>query len=241
MSFGHGSSLQCAWDRRPNRYRRTVSDEPVPPPPNPRPGVSQATLGRSYGLGGYGAPPIGGSAFTGSAYGGPASPGPTSGLRPADLRRRAAAAGIDAGAIVGPTLIAGLLGYFAIYRPACRSYAFLDGTRLDCSDAGAAGVWAWLLVAVTFLVVVVLYEVLPVGRHGATWGMSRIGVSVVDDREAQPIGWRRSALRSLLRWTVSVQLAGMGYWWAAVDDRGLTWHDLIGRTVVVEAPAADLL
>ncbi len=218
-----------------------MSDEPLLPPPIPRPGVSQATLGRSYGLGDFSGAPAGGGAFVGSAVAGPTSAGGGSRLEPAALRRRAAAAGIDAAAILVPTLVAGLLGYFAIYRPACRSYAFLDGTRLDCSDAGAAAVWAWLLVALTFLVVVALYEVLPVGRHGATWGMGRIGLSLVDDRTAAPVGWRRAALRSLLRWTVSLELVGMGYWWAAVDDRALTWHDLIGRTVVVDRPAPDPL
>lgn len=205
-----------------------------------RPGVSPAAIARPY-AGGFGAPPPTGlvpraaAAVAASATG---SAAPATGVVPAPLGRRARSAAIDLGLVAAPVAVAGLIGYFAIFRPACRTYPFLDGTRTDCSDAGGAAVGAWTLVIAVFVAAVVVAEVLPLVRRGATWGMGWSELALVDDRGAR-VSWPKVALRSLLRWTVSLELLGMGFWWAAVDARRLTFHDLICRTVVVDVAPSD--
>jgi uncharacterized RDD family membrane protein YckC len=202
-----------------------------PRPEHSRPVVSPAGIARPY-AGGLAAPPPSGQVPARALR---ADLATTGGPPPAPLGQRTRAAAIDAGLMAIPLLVAALVGYFAIFRTACRTYPFLDGTRTDCSDAGGAAVGAWALVVVVLLATVVLYEVLPIARRGATLGMRRTGLTLVDHR-GRRLSWRRSALRSFLRWTTSLEPAALGFWWAAVDDRRLTFHDLICRTVVVEDP-----
>ena len=195
-----------------------------------RPAVSSAALARPY-AGGLAAPPP-----SGVVPDRPVLPLVTgAGPRPAPLGRRFRSALMDAGLVAAPLLVAALVGYFAIFRPACRTYPFLGGTRTDCSEAGGAAAGAWVLVVVVLLAAVVALEVLPLARRGATFGMQWSGLALVDDG-GRTVSWRRVALRTLLRWTVSLEPLAMGFWWAAVDDRRLTFHDLICRTVVVEGP-----
>lgn len=212
-----------------------------PERPRGRPGVSPTAIARPYAAGFAAPPPTGhvpAVAAAGAVPAGALTTGAPSRIAPAPIGRRFRSAAIDLGLVAGPVAIAGLIGYFAIFRPACRTYPFLDGTRMDCSDAGGATVGAWALVLAVFVAAVALVEVLPLVRRGATYGMGWSDLSLVDDRGAR-VSWPRVALRSLLRWTVSLELVGMGYWWAAVDDRRLTFHDLICRTVVVDVAPSD--
>ena len=90
-----------------------------------------------------------------------------------------------------------------------------------------------MLVLVAFVGFVFLVEIRPIGRNGQTKSMRWFGVRVVDRAGSVVIGTKRAALRTLLRFTVSTSFGGMGYWWALVDHRQLTWHDLIVESAAV--------
>ena len=38
-------------------------------------------------------------------------------------------------------------------------------------------------------------------------------------------------------YVVSIASLGLGFFWAALDDRGLTWHDMISGTVITDTPS----
>ncbi len=53
--------------------------------------------------------------------------------------------------------------------------------------------------------------------------------------DLQRIGWRDACARYL--WALACLFpAGLGYWWALLDRRGLSLHDRLSRTRIVFAP-----
>lgn len=152
----------------------------------------------------------------------------------APLRTHLVAALIDSVAVLAAPVAMGIVGYFAIYRPACDSYRFLDGTRLDCRDAGGEAWISGLLVVIAFVAMLVLMVVRPLVRRGATWAMRRSDLLVIDAESSGPLSTRQALVRTAVAVLVSVPWFGVGVWWAAVDRRGLMWHDLIADTRVVQ-------
>jgi len=132
-----------------------------------------------------------------------------------------------------PLVVAGL-GYLTLYRPACDSYRFLDGTRLDCRQAGGEAWITGLLVLSALVLMLVLIIVRPLRLRGATWAMRRRDLLVIDAETAGPLTTRQAVVRTSVAVLVSVPWFGAGVWWAAVDRRGLMWHDLIADTRVVQ-------
>lgn len=69
---------------------------------------------------------------------------------------------------------------------------------------------------------------------GQTVGMLAWKIRVQRSDGAQ-LGWRDAAARFLAA-IVSLLPLGLGFWWAVVDRRGLTWHDRLSGTRLVRAP-----
>ena len=44
------------------------------------------------------------------------------------------------------------------------------------------------------------------------------------------------ALWRAFGYVVSIASLGLGFFWAALDDRGLTWHDMISQTLITDTP-----
>jgi len=197
-------------------------------PHGPRPAISPNAFGRPFGAGGFSAPPPSGDVV----YVAPIDP---EAIEIVSWRSRAICALLDTVSALLPALLVGLVGLSAIYYPSCDEYEFLGGTRRSCANAGTAGVSVWILMGIAFVGALWFIEVRPVGRSGQSYSMRWFGVKVADRAGGGAIGIKRAALRTLLRFTASTQIAGMGYWWALVDHRRLTWHDLIVESVVVPA------
>ena len=62
------------------------------------------------------------------------------------------------------------------------------------------------------------------GLYAATFESKRLP----DDR----------ALWRAFGYLVSIASLGLGFFWAALDDRGLTWHDMISQTLITDSPTS---
>lgn len=85
----------------------------------------------------------------------------------------------------------------------------------------------WLLWLACWLVAG-LYAVISWRRGGQTLGMRPWRLRVVDAGGGTP-SWHALWLRYVLG-TVSLLLAGLGFWWAWFDRGRLTWHDRLSGT-----------
>lgn len=96
---------------------------------------------------------------------------------------------------------------------------------------------AWLMLAYrAFLVATVVgYFGWCWTRSGQTLGMLAWQIRLVR-RDGARLRWRDAWLR-LAAALLSALAAGLGYLWMLVDREGLTWHDRLSRTRVVETPA----
>lgn len=78
-----------------------------------------------------------------------------------------------------------------------------------------------------------LYIVLTMGsQRRATLGMRALGLEIVDFRGGR-ISMRVASLRYIVAW-LSAAALGTGYLIALLNKRGLTFHDMIADTYVVE-------
>ena len=71
-------------------------------------------------------------------------------------------------------------------------------------------------------------------RVGATPGKQMAQIRVVDSLTAGRIGYRRAAVRAVVRPVSS--LFGLGLLWGLFDSRARTWHDLVSGSVVIREP-----
>ncbi|MCZ6751665.1 MAG: RDD family protein [Acidobacteria bacterium] len=85
-----------------------------------------------------------------------------------------------------------------------------------------------------YLFVTLLYGALFLGLTGATPGMHRLGLRLVNfDGIPAP---RRQLFWRLLGAVASAGSFFLGYLWAAVDEEHLSWHDRISKTFLTTAP-----
>lgn len=77
----------------------------------------------------------------------------------------------------------------------------------------------------------VLYHLMAGHRGGRTLGRSLTGTVLVR-ASGRALTWPILVIRTLLS-LVSLALCGAGYFWALIDSRHRTWHDLIVGSVVV--------
>ena len=79
-----------------------------------------------------------------------------------------------------------------------------------------------------------LYAVLSWRRGGQTLGMRPWRLRLLGRTGATP-SWQALCTRYVVA-TVSLLLAGLGFWWAWIDRDGLTWHDRASATRLVRLP-----
>jgi uncharacterized RDD family membrane protein YckC len=138
---------------------------------------------------------------------------------PAPLRLRIFAALYDLLPLLGIWFVAGLLALL------------VTGGALDPYSAAHRIVVQAFVFALT-----AAYFVVSWVRGGQTIGMRAWRLRVVDD-QGSPL----PAMRALLRFVialVSVAALGAGFWWALIDPRRRTWHDMAARSLVLRANAA---
>jgi uncharacterized RDD family membrane protein YckC len=75
------------------------------------------------------------------------------------------------------------------------------------------------------------------GPAGQTVGKLALGIRVVRESDAGPLGWGTALLRNLCR-IVSALPCLLGYFWMLWDPQKMTWHDKLSHTVVV--PVAEV-
>ena len=93
------------------------------------------------------------------------------------------------------------------------------------------GGWLGLLEFVVLWLAAGLYAVISWRRGGQTLGMRpwRLEVMATDGGPASARAlWLRYAVGG-----VGLLLAGLGFWWAWVDRKGITWHDAVSNTRLV--------
>jgi len=71
-------------------------------------------------------------------------------------------------------------------------------------------------------------------RGGQTLGMRAWRIRVIAT-DGGAVSWRRAIMRFFAGWLAALP-AGLGYWWALVDERRRCWHDVLSGTRVVGVP-----
>ncbi len=135
----------------------------------------------------------------------------------APLKRRALACLLDGVLIAAATAIfaAGFIGFKSRLRP--------DST----AEIG------FETAALVFFILLCFYLLLFIYFTGRTQGMqwARLEIAALDG--AEPTDSQR--LMRVLGMIVSTASCGIGFAWALVDERKLTFHDNMSKTVIVEA------
>ena len=127
-------------------------------------------------------------------------------------------------ALIGWRLLALVYDFFPVFGLWFLVAGIFVAIRQEAVTGGVVG----LLEFVALWVVTGAYAVLSWARGGQTLGMRpwRLRVTAADGSEPS-----RKAL--LLRYgvgTLSLLLAGLGFWWAWLDRERLTWHDRASGT-----------
>lgn len=91
----------------------------------------------------------------------------------------------------------------------------------------------WLVAALAFVVVGVVWTVLPEATGGASPGKRLLGLRTLDIDDAEPIGISRSITRWFVKYVVCSVLP-VGYLWFFRSPARQTFADLAARTVVVQ-------
>ncbi|HSM99977.1 MAG TPA: RDD family protein [Rudaea sp.] len=133
---------------------------------------------------------------------------------PASLRLRLAAAGYDLLPLIGLWFVAAVLALA------------VTGGQLDTHVLAGK-----LLLQGFALVLSAAYFVVSWSRGGQTIGMRAWRLRAVDAK-GNRIPWLRSLLRFVVA-LISLAALGAGFWWALIDARRRTWHDIAARTRVV--------
>jgi uncharacterized RDD family membrane protein YckC len=90
----------------------------------------------------------------------------------------------------------------------------------------------WLLVILNLVFLLWgLYFVLFTWQLGQTPGKKLLGIIVVREDE-QPMNLKTSFIR-FVGLNVSLTAFGLGFFWAAFDKKGQTWHDKMAKTQAV--------
>ena len=99
---------------------------------------------------------------------------------------------------------------------------------LETRSVLGAALWlcCWLMTGV--------YAVFSWSRGGQTLGMRPWRLRLIAINQTTPI--RQALIRRYLVGTLSLLLAGLGFWWAWIDRDRLTWHDRASGTRLVRTP-----
>ena len=142
------------------------------------------------------------------------------GAAPASLGLRLAAVLLD-GLLLGlPNVI--------VWGVAAAVLARTSSLVLSVTVAVVAAVWT---------ILVVLLEIVPVGRIGASLGRLLLGVRIIDARAGTTIGVGRAIVRRLV-WALMAVPCYLGFISYVTDSSGYhrAWHDKAAGCVAVAAP-----
>lgn len=133
-------------------------------------------------------------------------------------------------ALIGWRLLALLYDFFPVFGLWFLVAALFVAIRGDAVLGGALG----LLEFVVLWAITGAYATVSWYRGGQTLGMRPWRLRVVAPGGGQP-RWSSLWLRYVLG-TLSLLLAGLGFWWAWFDRERLTWHDRYSGTRLLREP-----
>lgn len=94
----------------------------------------------------------------------------------------------------------------------------------------------WLF-RIYLVLVIILFNGMFWRRQGQTLGMQAWRLKLVSQSGGTP-SWGQCAIRVLAS-MVSLACGGLGYFWAWIDKRSLTWHDRLSNTQVLQLPKTE--
>jgi uncharacterized RDD family membrane protein YckC len=133
-------------------------------------------------------------------------------------------------ALIGWRLLALLYDFFPVFGLWFLIAAVFVAIRGDAVLGGVLG----LLEFVALWAITGAYATISWHRGGQTLGMRPWRLQVVADGGGLP-RWSCLWLRYALG-TLSLLLAGLGFWWAWFDRERLTWHDRYSGTRLLREP-----
>lgn len=129
-------------------------------------------------------------------------------------------------------LVESLVGYLLIllfFKPPKITTATLN------PNAFPFEIFAPLIIIFVFFVVFFYgYLVVTTALFGGTVGKLALGLRVIDEKTGQKIGWRKSFLRHVPGYVISIVVFYLGCLWVAFDAKKQGWHDKIAGTVVID-------
>jgi len=97
-------------------------------------------------------------------------------------------------------------------------------------DISSPTIPGWLMQLTSFGVITVFFTVFW-RKSGQTLGMQAWRIKLVATTGDTP-SYRQCILRCMVA-TLSLGLAGLGYWWSIFDPEGRRWHDRVSGTHLV--------
>ncbi|MFN8034842.1 MAG: RDD family protein [Acidimicrobiia bacterium] len=213
---------------------------PPPPPANP-PGWGSAPPAQppsypppGYGAPAYGAPQYGAPQYGAPQYGAPQYGAPQYGPQYASFGARFLGWFVD-GLITGLPLAILIIVILRAGPHHVVSCTVNGELRLcDVPTGGTVGI-AVLVGLAAFVLLLIYYFGIPVGRSGQTVGKRLAGVRVLDAATGQPIGTGRAVGRQLFAQFISGWFCYLGYLWMLWDPNKQTWQDKVVSSVVIKA------
>lgn len=119
--------------------------------------------------------------------------------------------------------------WMAVATPFALGYTFIGGhdPHQNIPPFSLLGWALWLACAIA----TGFYAVISWRRGGQTLGMRPWRLKVVA-QDGLPPRWSALWLRYAVA-VVSVLLGGLGFWWAWIDRKRLTWHDRASGTYMI--------
>ena len=97
---------------------------------------------------------------------------------------------------------------------------------------GLTGISAVIYTFLTFIFPA-LYSILLWMKYGGTPGKLILGIKVVNEETGENLGLIRSIVR-YIGYLISFIPFLIGYFWAIIDGKNRTWHDMIAGSVVIK-------